>query len=74
MNTGNELTEKYKDRMKSSILVQILKLMTEHGITYQDLQNYEAVNEVDMRRQLLKIRKRQNLKGVTDGGRSRQVI
>jgi hypothetical protein len=71
---GNELTGKYKDRAKSSEIVKILNLMIQHGITYQDLQTYEAQNVFETRRQLLKIRKRQNLKEVVDGGRSRKVI
>lgn len=71
---GNELAAKYKSRAHDSAIETILKLMQEHGVTYAELQAYEKVNEVDMRRKLLNIRKRQQLRGIGDGGRRRKEI
>lgn len=71
---GNELAAKYKSRAHDSAIEKILKLMEEHGVTYQELQSYEKANDVDMRRKLLKIRKTQRLRGLEDGRRGRKEI
>ena len=71
---GNELAAKYKSRAHDSAIEHILKLMEEHGVTYQELQAYQKVNDVDMRRKLLKIRKTQRLRGLEDGRRGRKEI
>lgn len=71
---GNELAAKYKSRAHDSAIEKILKLMEEHGVTYQELQSYEKANDVDMRRKLLKIRKNQRLRSIEDGRRGRKEI
>lgn len=66
---GNQLTAKYKDRERGSKLTLIINYMQEHNITIDDIINYREENETDMRRKLLKIRKKAHVKKEAQDGR-----
>lgn len=66
------IRDKYKGREKDSSIEKIIKLMQEFGITSDDLTEYQKTHTIDLRQQVVELKRKSRLRGLGNGIRGRR--